>query len=361
MNDRPELRKGYTTGACAAAAGKGAVLMLLTGRRAREVSIRLPGGGSARFQLVDEHVGSCTARCGVIKDAGDDPDVTHGATIMAGAEWSNGGVSILGGAGVGVVTKPGLQVPVGGAAINPVPGRMMREAVRELTGRGVEITISVPGGEDLAKKTFNPRLGILRGISIIGTTGIVEPKSTEAFKASLLCALDVAKAQGISSLVMVPGKIGEKGIRRYLPLQDDQVVQVGNYVGFMLEAALQRGFPRVLLAGHPGKLLKLIRGDFETHSSHSISAALVVVEALRQHHNALLDEELYKNLDTVEGFIQWLPRGTSEELFGRLAEEVQLAVEDYVNRRMELGVVLLSMDGIVIGESSGARPWRVNR
>jgi len=352
------LRKGYTTGACAAAASKGAVTMLLTGREVEEASIILPIGERAVFRLVERHVDSECARCGVVKDAGDDPDVTHGATIMASAVWKEEGLSIQGGPGVGMVTKPGLQIAVGGHAINPVPLQMIREAVHEVTDRGVAVTISVPGGEELARKTFNPRLGVVGGISIIGTTGIVEPKSIEALKASLLCALDIAAARGYEALVVVPGNIGEKGVRRLLSLEEDQVVQMSNYAGFMLHAACKRGFKRILLAGHPGKLLKLIRGDFETHSSKSESAVPLVMQALSAHYPELSEQEQYSSLGTVEGFIQLLPPEVSDDIFGRLAAEVQTAAEEHVSRKMEIGVMLLSMKGELVGESAGARSWR---
>ncbi len=356
--DRTGLRKGYTTGACAAAASKAAVSMLVGGRKIEEVSIRLPQGQRVSFRLVNQRLDSVSAECGVVKDAGDDPDVTHSATIMASAEWRPDGLSVQGGAGVGVVTKPGLQVPVGRPAINPVPMQMIKEAVREVTDRGVGITISVPGGEELAQRTFNYRLGIVGGISIIGTTGVVEPKSTEALKVSLLCALDVARARGHDSLVMVPGKIGERGIRKILRLEEDRLVQVGNYAGFMLEAARERDFRSILLAGHPGKLLKLIRGDFETHSARSAGAVPLLMEAMRKHQGELAEQERYGALNTVEGFIQLLPRNVSTDLFGRLAEEVQEAAEKYVRGGMGIGVILISMDGAMVGESTGARPWR---
>jgi cobalt-precorrin-5B (C1)-methyltransferase len=218
----------------------------------------------------------------------------------------------------------------------------------------------VPHGEELARRTFNPRLGIVGGISIIGTTGIVEPKSSHALKTSLLCALDVAGAQGHDSLVMAPGRIGEKGVKRLIRLEEDQVVQMGNYVGFMLEAALERGFRRILLAGHPGKLLKLMRGDFMTHSSKSESAVPLIMEELSRIEGELADKDYYKNLQTVEGFIQSLPQDVSQSLFGRLADGVQHAAENYVDGKMEIGVILLSMKGEVVGESVGSRSWRTD-
>lgn len=358
MSVKTGLKKGYTTGACAAAACKGAVLMLHAGGSVKEVDIPMPRGGRVSFKIIGGVLEQGSARCGVVKDAGDDPDVTDGATIMAEAVWSEGVISIRGGPGVGVVTKPGLQVPVGEAAINPVPRLMIARAVREITEKGVELTVSVPTGEELARKTFNPKLGIVGGISIIGTTGIVEPKSVEALKISLLCSLDVARGLGYDSLVLVPGKIGERGVKLLLDLEGDRVVQTSNHIGFMLEGALERGFSKVLLCGHPGKLVKLIKGDFQTHSSRSASAAPLVFEELSRREGELTNLEPYRSLETVEGFIQELPPPICRNLFDGLAEGVQRAVEKFVDGGFQVGVILISMDGRLVGESAGTGVWR---
>ena len=174
------------------------------------------------------------------------------------------------------MTKPGLAIPPGEPAINPVPRRMIREAVREVTPRGVRVTISIPGGGELARKTFNPRIGIVGGLSILGTTGIVRPFSCSAIRETLRCTLNVAAAAGIRAPVFVPGHIGERAARAHFRVADEQIVEVGNEWGFVLDEALGRPFSALLILGHPGKLAKLTAGDWDTHSGRSGSALPVV-------------------------------------------------------------------------------------
>ncbi len=280
------LRSGYTTGACAAAAAKGAVLMLLGGHESPpdEVSIPLPGGETAVFRLEKcafDAAGGC-ATASVIKDAGDDPDVTNKAEIAATArfaEGAGGDVIIKGGAGVGVVTRPGLPVPPGEPAINPVPGRMIKEAVAEalkeknigLGGRGgskkpaLEITISVPEGRRLAAKTLNARLGVIGGISILGTTGIVKPLSGEAWKASITAAMKVARAMGSATAVLSAGRSSERAHMKRFHLQDASYILMGDYVEFSLREAARCGFAGVDICAQWAKLVKISMGTPDTH------------------------------------------------------------------------------------------------
>ncbi|MEK7822409.1 MAG: cobalt-precorrin-5B (C(1))-methyltransferase CbiD, partial [Planctomycetota bacterium] len=217
-------------------------------------------------------------------------------------------ILIDGGEGVGRVTKPGLRVPPGQAAINPVPRDMIQSAAAPLLKKwsGLEVTISVPGGEELARKTFNPRLGILGGISIIGTTGIVRPMSQEALKDSITACLDVARALGHETTVLVPGNLGERACQRNFKLPQEQVVEMGNFLGFTLVEAAKRGFRRIILAGHPGKLAKLLRGDLDTHSLKSAPAMDIINNILKEEG---LEEETLRTLDnslTVEGILEGL-------------------------------------------------------
>ncbi|HEX7579219.1 MAG TPA: cobalt-precorrin-5B (C(1))-methyltransferase CbiD, partial [Thermoanaerobaculia bacterium] len=255
------LREGYTTGSCAAAAAKAALLLLAEDLATEEVEIPLPDGQRRRLPV--DHVRGTDegAEAAVRKDAGDDPDVTNGALITAAVVWIEGNdVEFAAGEGVGTVTKPGLAVPPGKPAVNPVPQRMIREAVREVTFRGVRVTISIDGGRELAAKTFNPRLGIAGGLSILGTTGIVRPFSCSALRETLRCALRVAAATGIRAPVFVPGHIGERAARTHFRVTPEQVVEVGNEWGFAIDEAARQPFAALLMVGHPGKLAKLTAG-----------------------------------------------------------------------------------------------------
>src|SRR5574337_1000809 len=279
------MRFGYTTGSCATAAAKAAAIGLFTGNIPDEVEIDTPIGTKLRLKIYHKQLSADEAACAVQKDAGDDPDVTNGCKVYAQVERNNTGtIEIDGGEGVGRVTKPGLQAPVGHAAISPVPRRMIEHAVREVIGNGagVKVVISVPNGSALGEKTFNPKLGIIGGISIIGTTGIVRPMSEDAFKTSLLCGLDIAKGIGYETVVLAPGSLGERSMLNLIHIPKDQIIQMSNFVGFMLEAALKRRVKKVILAGHPGKLVKLLRGDFNTHSAVSKPANDLLVDIIKR-------------------------------------------------------------------------------
>jgi len=269
---RPPLRSGYTTGACAAAAARAAARALLTGQPVPEIDVDLPVKKAVRFRISCCEMGPGRVTCGTIKDAGDDPDVTHGAEIQATVEWDAApGVALVGGPGVGTVTKPGLAVEVGQPAINPVPRRMIVQAVLSELGeraQGIKVTISVPGGEALARQTLNPRLGIVGGISILGTTGIVHPYSQAAFRATIFVALKVAARNGVSHAVLSTGRHSEDYARaRYPAWLELRFVQVGDHMGYALKQARRFKFSRVVVAGMIGKLSKLAQGRFETHVS----------------------------------------------------------------------------------------------
>ena len=273
---KENLRTGYTTGACATAATKGALRALIEQQTQREVTIRLPIGRQATFALHTCRFDGDEARCSVIKDAGDDPDVTHQAEIVARVAWTaEPGVKFLRGLGVGLVTRPGLPIAPGEPAINPVPRRMMTEAVAEvlaeagLAGRGVSIEISVPRGEELAKKTFNPRLGIVGGISILGTTGIVVPYSTSAWVASVVQAIDVAAAQAAKQLVFTVGGRGERIARGLFDVPEVAYVQIGPFFGDALTRCVEARIERVSLVAMIGKLAKFAAGNASVHSTQS--------------------------------------------------------------------------------------------
>ena len=272
-SDRP-LRTGFTTGACATAAAKGALVALIERRAVERISIRLPRGETVDFVVRVFAWNDQSATASVLKDAGDDPDVTHGAEIRCTVAWSaSSGIEFRAGPGVGVVTKPGLPVPAGDPAINPVPRRMIRESLTEVLAaagqchRGVTVEISVPGGDELAKKTFNPRLGIVGGISILGTTAIVVPYSTSAWVASVLQGIDVAVAQGCRHLVLAVGNRGESAARRLFSLPDVAYIQVGPFFGDALRHAGRQPIERVSLVSMIGKLAKFAAGNDSVHST----------------------------------------------------------------------------------------------
>ena len=284
---RGALRSGWTTGTCSAAAAKAATTALVTQTVQTTVDVALPDARVVPFPVERCDVTPDRAEAVVVKDAGDDPDVTHGAHLTATVRWSGEpGVHLEGGIGVGVVTKPGLGLEVGGPAINPVPRQMIRDnvgAVVDLAVRGVRVTISVPDGEQRAKKTTNARLGILGGISILGTTGVVRPFSTESWRASVVQAVSVMAAQGEPTLVLATGGRTEKAAMRLLPhLPDVCFVEVGDFTGAALRQAVEDGLHEVVFVGMVGKLTKLASGVLMTHYTRSKVDPAVLVEVTRE-------------------------------------------------------------------------------
>ena len=273
-NPATTLRKGWTTGACATAAAKAALLKLWGGEWIDEVEITLPKGERPRFVVAHRAEGEAWAEAGIIKDAGDDPDVTHGALIVVRAEASGGGVIFKAGKGVGTVTKPGLPIAVGEPAINPVPRAMMDEAVAEVAGAtghapNAILTVSVPGGEALAAKTWNPRLGIVGGLSILGTTGIVRPFSCAAWIASIHRGIDVARAEGLTHVAGSTGATSEKVVKELHNLPDGALLDMGDFLGGVVKYLAKHPVERLTIAGGIGKLTKAAQGAVDLHSGRS--------------------------------------------------------------------------------------------
>ncbi|MGN0337230.1 MAG: cobalt-precorrin-5B (C(1))-methyltransferase CbiD [Lachnospiraceae bacterium] len=339
------LRFGYTTGSCATAAAAAAAQMLLCGDEVSTVDFMTPKG--IKLQLDIEHITreENRVRCGVKKDAGDDPDITDGIYIYAVAEISEEpGVQIEGGIGVGHVTRPGLDQPVGAAAINHVPREMITQEVSRVMERahydgGIRITIEIPEGVSLAAKTFNPRLGIEGGISVLGTSGIVEPMSEDALKATIRAELSVRRAEGHQDVVLVPGNYGldflrERTMHRDNPqnvlAQEDNIidpesaVKCSNFIGDAIDIAAALGFTEVLLVGHIGKLIKLSGGIFNTHSRQADARIDLLVSA---GVRADVPQEILKKLyDTV----------TTEDALRILEEHHMLCpVMDAVKERVD--------------------------
>lgn len=347
------LRTGFTTGACAAAAAKAATMLLAGQAAPGEVEIGLPDGSRVRFPSAFARETTSGVEAGVQKDAGDDPDVTDGITVIASVTWADGEtVELAAGDGVGMVTKPGLSVPQGEPAINPVPRRMICEAVREVTDRGVRVVISVPGGRELAEKTFNPRLGVVGGISILGTTGIVRPFSSAALRDALKCSLDVAAASGVTAPVLVPGHIGERAAKKHFTLSAEQVVEVSNEWGFMLDRTAGYSFARLLVLGHPGKLAKLCEGQWDTHSSKSDSAAPIVARLCEETLGRTPPEST-----TVEGLFAALSPEDRKLLGNTLAARLREAIRKRL-KRIEVSTVLVNMQGEILGSDGDVGEWR---
>ena len=277
-NNPTPLRRGWTTGACATAATRAALMQLWGEGFPERARITLPKGERPEFTLsftdFGTHEGKDWAEAGIIKDAGDDPDVTHGAEIRARVMRSSGGVVFKAGVGVGVVTKAGLPIGVGEPAINPVPREMMTAQVVEMAARlgqkpDVEITISIPDGAEIALKTWNPRLGIKGGLSVLGTTGIVRPFSCAAWIASIHRGVDVARVEGLTHLSGCTGATSERIVQAHHGLSDAAMLDMGDFVGGMLKYIVKHPVPRVTIGGGIGKIAKLAQGEMDLHSKRS--------------------------------------------------------------------------------------------
>jgi cobalt-precorrin-5B (C1)-methyltransferase len=294
----------------------------------------------------------------VCKDSGDDPDITNGVEIHAEVKLSASlDIVIQGGQGVGVVTKPGLAVKVGESAINPTPRQMIHDAVKKVLPPdvGAIVTIAIPGGEQLAKRTLNPAMGVVGGLSILGTSGIVHPMSEEAFKNSLTPQISVVKALGYLSVVFVPGKIGQDiAINRY-GLPADTVVQTSNFIGHMLEAAARFKMTEVLLFGHLGKLCKVAAGVFHTHNRmadarlESIAAYAASIGASQQAVEKIL------SCTTTEAVMPVIAEYNLEKVYTVLAERASLRAERYVFGDLKVGTVLVTLQGEILGMDDTAR------
>jgi cobalt-precorrin-5B (C1)-methyltransferase len=348
-----KLRSGFTTGTCAAAAAKAAAMFLFDGTALKAVEITIPEGDRVVMPLLYVRENHGSAEAAVRKDAGDDPDVTNGVTVIASVARIEGDeVVIAAGEGVGTVTKPGLSVPPGEPAINPGPRRMIRDAVREVTDHGIRVTIAIPGGREIAARTFNPRLGIIDGLSILGTSGRVRPFSCSALRTSLKCLLDVAVACGIRAPVFVPGHIGQRAASRNFSLTSGQVIEVSNEWGFMLNCAAGQDFEAIMVLGHPGKLAKLAMGEWDTHSARSKSALPFVSDLAGDILAGRMQE-----IPTVDGIFSALSIQERKELGDVLAGRVRMAIGERVGSRMETAVVLVNMQGEIIGSDGDLKRW----
>ena len=290
IKDDKKLRYGYTTGSCAAGAAKAAALMLVTGEEVNHVRLMTPKGFELLLEIEEITRSESAVSCAVKKDSGDDPDVTNGTLVYAEVRCQDEpGITIDGGIGVGRVTKPGLDQPVGNAAINSTPRRMIAEAVREAAAeagkekRGFAVTISIPDGVQLAQKTFNPKLGIVGGISVLGTTGIVEPMSDDALTATIETEISVRKGENFPILPMAPGNYGQSFMMDTYGFPLDISVATSNFIADSIGMAVKAGFKRILFVGHIGKLVKVAGGVRNTHSKYG-DRRMEIMTAIAKDH-----------------------------------------------------------------------------
>ena len=350
-------RKGYTTGSCATAAAKVAALMVLRQQVINQVSIVTPSGVTLRLNVEQPLICGQQASAAIRKDGGDDVDATHGMLIFAQVALNDSGsISIVGGEGVGTVTRKGIGLPVGSSAINRTPLHTIEEAVREVIGpeRGAEIVIFAPEGEERAQKTYNGRLGILGGISIIGTTGIVTPMSEESWKRSLALELEMKRAQGMTSVILVPGNHGERFVQEQMQLNGDRVVTMSNFVGYMLQETQRLGFRRVVLVGHLGKLIKVAAGIFHTHSHiadgrmETLVTRLALMGAPRELLQAVFE------CSTTEAAMELIEQHGLQAVYNDIAQAICARINQMLRfavQPLQCDAVLFSFDNIVLGSN----------
>lgn len=357
-----KMRMGYTTGSCAAAAAKAAAWMLLHQAILPEIELMTPKGIGLHLEVLEPQLTKDSAACAIQKDAGDDPDVTDGLLIYATVSRSDcPGITLDGGRGVGRVTRAGLEQAVGDAAINKVPRQMIREGVEEIcratgyTG-GLSVLISIPGGEELAKKTFNPRLGIVGGISILGTSGIVEPMSEQALIDTIRVDIKMQLAGGRKYLVLVPGNYGLDFLEDYDPEVLKRSVKYSNFLGEAIDAAVEYGAKGILLVGHIGKLVKLAAGIMNTHSRNAdarmeiLTAHAAVLGADRETAGRLM------NCITTDEALEILKeKSLLEPVMERLLERMEFYIDHRSGKGLERGILTFSLEQGVLGESQDVR------
>jgi cobalt-precorrin-5B (C1)-methyltransferase len=352
-----ELRRGWTTGACATAATKAALTALLTGEFPDPVTITLPKGEMPAFPLAFESAGESYASAGIVKDAGDDPDVTHGATIIATVCLGEAGtgVTFARGEGVGMVTRPGLPIGVGEPAINPVPRAMMRAVAEEICAAAgiapdIEITISVPGGDKIAERTWNPRLGIVGGISILGTTGIVVPFSCSAWIHSIHRGIDVSRAAGVTHVLGATGTTSEDAARALYGFPEHALLDMGDFAGGLLKYLRDHPIPRLTLAGGFAKFAKLAKGALDLHSGRSqVDMDWLAAEALA----AGASQDTADKISTANSALDALViAGEGSALPQRIADGARrTALETLRGAPVQVEVLVVSRDGVILARA----------
>lgn len=354
-----KLKYGWTTGACATAATKAAFKALITGVFPKAVTITLPKGQTPTFAVTNTKLNKDSASAGIIKDAGDDPDVTHGATIISTVSWSDNqsGILFKAGPGVGTVTKPGLPIPPGEPAINPVPRELMTKVIEELANEhnvspDVNIEISVPNGEKIAKSTWNGRLGIVGGLSILGTTGVVVPYSCSAWIHSIHRGIDVARATNTDHIGAAVGNMSEKLILKTHPLKETDLIDMGDFVGGMLKYLKKNPVPKVTIAGGFAKMSKLAMGKMDLHSKRSQVDKTWLASLL----NTLgAEDEIVEKAKLANTALEILNDAKANELdIGNLvAEKAKQIVDDKLtDETIEIEILICDRSGQLVGRAA---------
>lgn len=361
--ENKKLRCGFTTGTCAAAAACAAAQMVLSAGRDRPQEIRILTPKGVEICIIPQEIRlrGEIGYCAVKKDSGDDPDVTNGTLVCASVKLKqepSGEILIDGGIGVGRVTKPGLACKVGEAAINPVPRRMIREEVQKIAEKYgyqgcLEVIISIPEGEKLAEKTFNPKLGIIGGISVLGTSGIVEPMSEQALIDTIKVEINVAQAEGAEYLILTPGNYGETFLSKTRSVKGLTYVKCSNFIGDTLDYAVMQKMKGVLLVGHIGKLIKVAAGRLNTHSRYGDGR----IETLSEHLEKLGGNgELIKDCVTAEDAVslimQHMPH-LSDLLWSSILKEIKFHMDQRVCRSMRTEAMIYSSQCGYLGETPG--------
>ena len=361
IRDGKRLRLGYTTGSCAAAAAKAAAWMLLTGQRKERIQIQTPKGIALDLQVCDIRMEPEKVSCAIEKDSEDDPDVTKGMHIAATVSRAEeSGISIDGGEGVGRVTKPGLDQPVGNAAINSVPRRMIRENLEEVCRiadyhGGLDVVISAPGGEEIAGKTFNPRLGIVGGISILGTSGIVEPMSEEALVGSIRVEMRQRVAAGDTYLLVTPGNYGETFLREHMTLPFSESVKCSNFVGQTIDMAVQLGVKGILFVAHIGKFVKVAAGIMNTHSRWADGRGeILAANALRAGLSREAALEILEATTTEEALSVVIREGLLDAVMKQLTTRIHDHLHHRAGANCLLGAVIYSNQWGYLGQTESA-------
>jgi cobalt-precorrin-5B (C1)-methyltransferase len=350
-------RKGYTTGSCATAAAKVAALMILRQQIIHQISIVTPSGVTLHLNVEEPLIHGNQATAAIRKDGGDDVDVTHGMLIYAQVKLRDDAhITITGGTGIGKVTQKGIGLPIGHSAINKTPLQTIEAAVREILGpeRGADVVIFAPEGEERALRTYNSRLGIMGGISILGTTGIVTPMSEESWKRTLAIELEQKRENGLDKIIFVPGNHGERFVREQLQVDTQLVVTMSNFVGYMLQEADRLAFRHVVMVGHLGKLIKVAAGIFHTHShiADGRMETLVTHLALAGAPNELL-QRVYHCL-TTEAAMELIAQAGYESVYDAIATKIVERVQQmlrYSPQPFTCDVILFSLDNQPLGSN----------
>lgn len=359
-NGKKKLRCGFTTGSCAAAAAKASAEMLLTGKKINKVNIMTPKGIMLEIDVRDIRIGNDCAVSAVVKDSGDDPDITNGISVYARVEKIPLGTEIVGGEGIGTVTRNGLDCSVGESAINSVPRKMIEEAVNEISvkygyGGGFKITLSIPGGQELALKTYNPRMGIKGGLSIIGTSGIVEPMSDKALIETIRMEERVIKADGKKNLLLTMGNYSENFLTEKMNFISEKSVKCSNFIGEAIDGALEYGFEGILIVGHIGKLVKLGAGIMNTHSSQADGRMDVLTAC------GVIAGVDIKTLQRIPGCVTvdeaieiFKDAGVLEKVSETLMKKSEYYLNSKVKGEAKIGVLMFSNKYGIIGRTSCA-------